>query len=83
VLGDAVAGGSPAYTDYYVRRWVDHMRASGLTEEEIAGVLRDHDQNDRFSSLEEQMTWLRGAGFREVECVWKHFILIVVAAEKV
>lgn len=82
VLGDAVNGGSDAYTDYYVRRWVEHMRASGMTEDEITGVLRDHDENDRFSTLDEQMAWLREAGFREVECLWKYFLLVVVAGQK-
>jgi tRNA (cmo5U34)-methyltransferase len=82
VLGDAVNGGSEAYTDYYLRRWVEHMRASGMTEDEIAGVLRDHDQNDRFSTLDEQMAWLLEAGFRDLECPWKYFLLVVVAGQK-
>jgi tRNA (cmo5U34)-methyltransferase len=83
VLADAVTGGSTGYTAYYLRRWVDHMRASGMTEEEIAAVLQDHEQNDRLSGLDDQMAWMREAGFREVECLWKYFLLVVVAAEKV
>jgi tRNA (cmo5U34)-methyltransferase len=75
VLGDAVIGGSDAYTDYYIRRWVDHMRASGLDEDEIAPILADHEENDRLS-------WLREVGFRDVECLWKNFLLMVVAAER-
>jgi tRNA (cmo5U34)-methyltransferase len=81
-LGDAVTGGSSFYDEYYRRCWVDHMRASGLDEEEVAGVLDDHERNDRFSSLDEQMRWLREAGFERVECLWKHFLLAVVASEK-
>ncbi|MFN2431402.1 MAG: trans-aconitate 2-methyltransferase [Gemmatimonadota bacterium] len=81
VLGDAVTGGTAAYTRYYVERWAEHMRASGLTEDEIARVLDDHRRNDRFSSLEEHVEWLRAAGFTDVECLWKHFLLVVLAAE--
>ncbi len=82
VLGDAVTGGSEAYTAYYLRRWVEHMRASAMTDEEIASVLKDHEENDRFSSLDGQIAWMRETGFRQVECLWKHFLLVVVAAEK-
>lgn len=82
VLGDAVEGESAYYVGYYTRRWVDHMRASGMDEEEIQTVLDDHRRNDRLSRLGEQMRWLREAGFERVECIWKHFLLAVVAAEK-
>ena len=81
VLGDAVSGGTPEYTAYYAERWTDHMRASGMGAEEIESVLRDHRQNDRFSGLEEHTDWLREAGFERVECLWKHFLLVVVAGE--
>jgi tRNA (cmo5U34)-methyltransferase len=82
VLGDAVTGVSEAYTAYNTARWVDHMRLSGMADEEIAGVLQDHEQNDRLSGLLEQMSWMREAGFGEVECLWKYFLLVVVAAQK-
>lgn len=82
VLGDAVAGESDFTTAYYEERWVEHMRASGMEEREILSVLEDHRQNDRFSTLGEQMRWLAEGGFTRVECLWKHFLLAVVAAEK-
>jgi tRNA (cmo5U34)-methyltransferase len=82
VLGDAVTGGSEAYTAYYTRRWVEHMRASEMSDDQIAAVLSDNEQNDRFSGLLEQMSWMRESGFSQVECLWKHFLLVVVAAEK-
>lgn len=82
LLADAVDGETPAYTAYYRARWADHMRASGLSEEEVRGILDDHERNDRFSRLSEQMAWLGEAGFERVECLWKHELLVVVAAER-
>jgi tRNA (cmo5U34)-methyltransferase len=83
VMGDAVDGDSPAYSDYYTRRWVEHMRDSGMDEAQITGVLDDHARNDRFSTLEEHLTWMREAGFERVECLWKYFLLVVLSGEKV
>lgn len=82
VLGDAVDGESSRATRYYEARWVDHMREAGLDESEIGSVLADHERNDRFSTLTEHLAWLRAAGFREVECLWKYYFLVVLAAAK-
>jgi cyclopropane fatty-acyl-phospholipid synthase-like methyltransferase len=36
---------------------------------------------DKPSGLEDQLAWLRGAGFRSVEVVWRHDDLAIVVAE--
>ena len=82
VLADAVAGDDPRAEASYEAVWVEHMSDAGLSEEEIEAVLEDHRRNDRFSRLDEQMAWLREAGFTRVECLWKHYLLAVVSAER-
>jgi hypothetical protein len=40
----------------------------------------EDDPTDRFAGLDEQMEWLRGAGFAEVECHFKCLELALVVA---
>jgi tRNA (cmo5U34)-methyltransferase len=82
VLADAVAGDDARAEASYEAVWVEHMTGAGLPQEEVEAVLDDHRRNDRFSRLDEQLAWLREAGFTRVECLWKHDLLAVVAAER-
>lgn len=82
VLADAVAGDGPRAEASHEAVWVEHMAEAGLSEAEIEEVLDDHRRHDRFSGLEEQIVWLREAGFTQVECLWKHYLLAVLSAER-
>jgi tRNA (cmo5U34)-methyltransferase len=43
---------------------------------------RDQDRSDQPARLEDQLTWLRGAGFVAVDCHWKWLELTLVGARK-
>lgn len=72
VNGDYVKSESPRVAKLYHRLWMNHMRGSGLSEEEIERV-EQHGHLDRPSTLGEQMEWMRAAGFDGVECTWKYY----------
>lgn len=72
VNGDYVKANAPQLAKLYHRLWMNHMRGSGLSEEEIERVER-HGHLDRPSTLDEQLEWMRDAGFDGVECLWKYY----------
>jgi len=49
----------------------DHRRGGHRSAEEIEGQLFDDDEDDRPDSVEEQLRWLREAGFEQVEVNFK------------
>ncbi len=55
------------------QNWFDWMRANGLTESEIMERHQSKTKLDKNNGLEEQMKWLKEAGFWRTEIVWKHF----------
>jgi SAM-dependent methyltransferase len=73
VNADQVAGPTPALTRQYLTSWRRHARAAGASDDELRGG-EERMQADRPASLEHQLDWLRAAGFRDVDCFYKHFM---------
>jgi tRNA (cmo5U34)-methyltransferase len=78
VNADQVAGPTPALTRQYLTAWRRHARAAGASDDELRGG-EERMQADRPASLEHQLDWLRAAGFRDVDCFYKHFMFAVYA----
>ncbi|KKH48736.1 trans-aconitate 2-methyltransferase [Methanosarcina sp. 1.H.A.2.2] len=61
--------------------WRQHIESSGLPEEEIlAGYERV--KLDKDSSLDQQLDWLKEAGFCDVSCIYKHYQFAVMFGRK-
>ncbi|MEI7704341.1 MAG: class I SAM-dependent methyltransferase [Deltaproteobacteria bacterium] len=56
------------------RSWIARIRESGIGEADLAAALL-RTRLDRLSPLADQLTWLRRAGFVDVDCSykWLHF----------
>jgi tRNA (cmo5U34)-methyltransferase len=67
---DQVAGPTPALETLYQQRWVEGVRALGATEQQIADSLY-RQLEDRRTPLDQQLAWLRDAGFTDVDCCYK------------
>jgi tRNA (cmo5U34)-methyltransferase len=71
LYADITVGNDPSLEQRFIKGWVDFMREAGLEEERIPHVLADHRQNDLPESAEQQLKYLREAGFASAEIVWR------------
>jgi tRNA (cmo5U34)-methyltransferase len=70
---DLVRGPTPALEEFYCSNWFAKMRIAGATEEEIQAGRERRNAFDREAILDDQLNWLREAGFTHVDCVYRNF----------
>jgi len=79
---DQIRGGTPYLEQLYWTWWLAKIRHAGASEDQIrAGVERRH-AYDKDAYLEDQLAWLKDAGFETVDCVYKNYSLGVFFAMK-
>lgn len=71
-----------ASLDKNLARWMEWSRENGATEEELAMWIEHGEKYDHYASLEEHFTWLKAAGFTEIDCYWKRVLWAVFGARK-
>ncbi|HXX53120.1 MAG TPA: class I SAM-dependent methyltransferase [Thermodesulfovibrionales bacterium] len=77
---DQIKGATPHLEQLYWRWWLAKIRIAGASEEQIrAGVERRH-AYDKDACMEDQLLWLRDAGFETVDCVYKNYSMGVFFA---
>jgi len=70
VNAEQVAGPTPALDRRYHEVWLAGTRASGATDEDLAGAAQRM-AYDLPATVETQCDWLRTAGFLDVDCFFK------------
>lgn len=70
VNAEQVLGPTSALEERYKTEWLHKVKALGATEKETSDSLF-RQQEDRCASVEDQMTWMRSAGFSDVDCWFK------------
>jgi tRNA (cmo5U34)-methyltransferase len=81
VNAEQVAGPTPALEERYKALWLEQVRAAGATEKQIEDSLY-RQREDRCASVEEQLVWMREAGFVDVDCWWKEGRFAVMAGKR-
>ncbi|WP_348268457.1 methyltransferase domain-containing protein [Edaphobacter paludis] len=81
VNADQVAGPTSALEARYKALWLQQVRAAGATEQQIEASLY-RQQEDRCSSVEDQILWLREAGFADADCWFKDNRFAVMAGTR-
>ena len=82
VNADQVHGETPFIENLNKTTWRQYIESSGLPEEEIlAGYERV--KLDKDSSLDQQLDWLKEAGFCDVSCIYKHYQFAVMFGRKI
>lgn len=78
VNAEQVLGPTAVAEERYARRWLADIRRLGAPEDEIAraGQRMAH---DRCASVEDQLQWLRAAGFADVDCSFKAWRFAVLS----
>ena len=79
IIRDIVLGNTPEETETYHRRWREYMTSQG---EDGDFWFRKYIEMDSPDSVEDQLSWLREAGFKEVECYWQHINFVIFGGRK-
>jgi tRNA (cmo5U34)-methyltransferase len=79
---DQIRGPTPELQELYCRKWEEITRLNGATEEEVQGGLERRSLYDREATLENQLQWLRDAGFQAVDCICKKWLMGLFYARK-
>jgi tRNA (cmo5U34)-methyltransferase len=81
VNAEQVAGPTPALDGLYKKLWLEQVREAGATADQIAdSVYRQ--QDDRCASVEDQLDWMREAGFTDADCWFKDNRFAVLAGTR-
>lgn len=81
INAEQVAGPTADLDERYKALWLEQVRRAGATPEQIeASVYRQRE--DRCASVEEQVQWLREAGFSDADCWYKENRLAVMAGTR-
>jgi tRNA (cmo5U34)-methyltransferase len=77
---DQVWGPTECWQARYWEQWLERVRRSGASEDQIEASVRRRKEYDREASLADQLQWLGQAGFSQVDCVYKHAFIGVFCA---
>jgi tRNA (cmo5U34)-methyltransferase len=79
VNAEQVTGPTPWLSGVYARHHEQAARALGATDAEWAGAV-ERMRHDRCASVEQQLAWLREAGFADADCLFRdHGFAVLVA----
>lgn len=79
LIRDIIKSGSDRMNELYHRLWRDHARRNGFDPDKID---KNSKEQDIPTTLENHITWLKEAGFKDVDCVWKYYNFAIFAAYK-
>ncbi len=73
VFADELTGAVPFVQELHWRRWESFARLPDhLTDDEIEEIIEHMGQFDHYETLPRQIELLSAAGFRAVDCAWRH-----------
>jgi tRNA (cmo5U34)-methyltransferase len=78
---ELVLGPTPSVEARYQERWKRHLESTDIGEEELAAIY-ERMACDRPATLDQQLSWLRTAGFADVDYYFKHYNFTVTAGKK-
>jgi tRNA (cmo5U34)-methyltransferase len=70
---DLIRGPTPSLEEFYWNNWLTKIRLAGAPEDEIQAGIERRQAFDRDATLEDQLGWMREAGFTDVDCVYRNF----------
>lgn len=71
INADQVLGETEEIEEFYHATWLSEVKQNSISETELNAAL-DRMKEDRMTPLSNQLTWLRQAGFSQVNCWYKN-----------
>ena len=81
INAEQVAAPTPELELRYRQLWLQQVRAAGATPQQIADSLF-RQQDDRCASVEDQLAWMRIAGFTDADCWYKEGRFAVLSGSR-
>jgi len=81
INADQVFGETASIENIYRDVWMMQVRKKGVTDSSLASAL-DRMKEDKMSTLSKQLTWLKKAKFKEVNCWYKSYSFVVYSGRK-
>jgi len=81
INADQVLGDSDEIEKIYRKRWIEQVKANGVTEVELDAAF-ERMKEDKMSTLAAQIQWLKDAGFENANCWFKHYSFVVFSGRK-
>jgi tRNA (cmo5U34)-methyltransferase len=78
VHADEALAATPWLEERAQRAWQDAARRRGSTEDELRAAV-GRMSHDIPAPLEDQLAWMREAGFRDVDCAYRYYMYVVYA----
>jgi tRNA (cmo5U34)-methyltransferase len=78
---DQVLGPTPEIERRYQEEWIEQARALDISIGDLEASL-ERQKSDQCSTLEEQLAWLRDAGFRNVDVSYKNQRFAVMTGQR-
>ena len=72
---------TPERHKFHHERWITRVRELGVDDRDLAAAL-ERMKFDRAATLEDQLEWMREAGFRDIDCAYKNLIFAVYCGLK-
>jgi tRNA (cmo5U34)-methyltransferase len=79
---DRIKAPKDYFQEVYWPTWLKKVRRSGASEQQIQESIQRRQAFDRDSTLEQQLLWLKNAGFKEVGCLYHHYFVGVFFAHE-
>jgi len=79
---DQIKGPSDHFQDLYWSTWLKKVRRAGASEQQIQESMQRRMAFDRDATMEDQLHWMRDAGFNNVDCLYHHYFVGVFFAQK-
>ncbi len=79
LVGEIIVDEDPFITEWHYSLWRELM--SSLGEDDVFWYHK-HREKDHPVSIENQMTWLKEAGFRHTACHWRYLNFAIISGRK-
>ncbi len=81
VNAEQFRGATPEMERLNHARWLSRARDLGVGEQDLAAAI-ERMKFDRSATLDDQLEWMREAGFRAIDCAYKNLIFAVYSGRK-
>jgi tRNA (cmo5U34)-methyltransferase len=78
---DQIRGSTPRLEEIHAAAWLAQVRERGVSQADLSAA-QERMRLDRTDTLEDQLVWLRDAGFRDVGCFFQHYMFAVFGGFK-